>query len=63
MKRCPRCKQDTLHPEPVRNSLSRRDSKAYICNPCGDEEAMIDEGYQRATLEEVAFVQKLEAGR
>lgn len=44
MKRCPRCHRMTLHDEPALNSLSRRDSKTYICNDCGEVEALIDLG-------------------
>lgn len=43
---CPRCGQNGLHPEEVRNSLSRRDSETFICNECGMEEAMLDMGSQ-----------------
>jgi hypothetical protein len=34
----------TLNPEGAMNSLSRRDCETYICNACGDDEAMIDHG-------------------
>ena len=44
MKECPRCHEMTLQDESGRNALSRRDNKTYICNECGDEEAMIDLG-------------------
>lgn len=44
MKKCPRCKRFTLNPTRAMNSLSRRDGKTYICNACGDDEAMIDLG-------------------
>lgn len=39
---CPRCKSTPLEHETALNSLSRRDGKTYICNKCGDEEALID---------------------
>lgn len=42
MKKCPRCKRMTMHDKEVLNSLSRRDDKTYICNDCGDDEALID---------------------
>jgi hypothetical protein len=42
---CPVCKKNPLHPNKVMNSLSRRDNKTYICNECGQREAMED--YQK----------------
>lgn len=36
---CPKCGENKLHPERVRNSLSRDGSGTYICNWCGMEEA------------------------
>lgn len=39
---CPVCKVNPLHPNKVMNSLSRRDNKTYICNRCGEKEAMED---------------------
>ncbi len=44
MKTCPRCHQKTLEDDEQLNSLSHRDNKTYICNPCGDEESLIDLG-------------------
>ena len=41
-KKCPRCKKMRLNPDKYLNCLSRRDGKTYICNPCGNEEALID---------------------
>lgn len=38
-KQCPRCGSG-LHPVPVRNSRSRVDDAALICNPCGTSEAL-----------------------
>jgi predicted RNA-binding Zn-ribbon protein involved in translation (DUF1610 family) len=38
---CPRCGEDRLHPQEVRNKLCREDSKTYICNPCGTEQALL----------------------
>lgn len=37
---CPRCGEKTLHPEMVRNSLSRKDNETYICDDCGTAEAL-----------------------
>ena len=42
MKTCPRCKLLALEDIDVRNSLSRKDNKTYICNQCGTDEAMED---------------------
>jgi hypothetical protein len=48
---CPKCQEllpenpglwKRLHPRLVMNSLSRRDNKTYICNDCGNAEAMAD---------------------
>ncbi len=39
---CPRCNFNGLQMPLVRNSLSRRDNKTYICNMCGNEEALFD---------------------
>ena len=39
---CPRCKKRDMENEEVRNALSRRDNKTYICSDCGTEEAMFD---------------------
>ena len=36
---CPRC--DLVRP-PQWRALSRMDNETYICNPCGDDEAMRD---------------------
>ena len=44
MKRCPRCTLLKMHDEQALNSLSRRDGKTYICNDCGEDEALIDLG-------------------
>lgn len=38
---CPRCGQDWMNEEPVRNALSRRAS-VYICDECGTDEALRD---------------------
>lgn len=43
MKKCPRCEQNTLDPIEVKNALSRRDNKTYICSDCGIDEAVEDE--------------------
>jgi predicted RNA-binding Zn-ribbon protein involved in translation (DUF1610 family) len=37
---CPRCDQDRLHPEEVRNKLCREDNTTYICGPCGTAQAL-----------------------
>lgn len=39
---CPKCKYKKLNPIPVRNALSRRDNKTYICTDCGMQEAIDD---------------------
>jgi len=31
-----------LHSNLVRNALSRRDNKTYICSTCGEREAFVD---------------------
>jgi len=54
--KCPRCKEFKLHPEQVMNKLSHRDNKTYICNACGDEEALIDCGVYGETQNEKEFV-------
>ena len=41
-KLCPRCEANIMRPIEVENALSRRDNKTYICNGCGQEEAMFD---------------------
>jgi hypothetical protein len=40
--KCPRCKINELDGVEVRNALSRRDNKTYICSDCGLGEAMAD---------------------
>jgi DNA-directed RNA polymerase subunit RPC12/RpoP len=40
--KCPRCKDRYLRYPAVRNAISRRDNKTYICSECGTEEALID---------------------
>ena len=55
MKRCPRCKRMTLLDDEDLNSLSRRDNKTYICNTCGDHEAMIDIGALEPSEIEIEF--------
>lgn len=39
---CPRCGQDRMNPEQVRNALSRKDNTTYVCNSCGTDEAMMN---------------------
>ena len=39
---CPRCKNNELDKEELRNCLSRMDNKTYICNPCGNDEAVFN---------------------
>ena len=39
---CPKCNTNYLHDDLVRNALSRKDNKTYICNDCGQAEAMED---------------------
>lgn len=39
---CPRCKKNKLEAEEVKNVLSRRDNKTYICSECGRDEARFD---------------------
>jgi len=60
MKECPRCHEKTLEPEQALNSLSRR-GNVYICNPCGDEEALIDSGNMVPNEKEKAFTLKLQS--
>jgi predicted RNA-binding Zn-ribbon protein involved in translation (DUF1610 family) len=38
---CPRCGHNRMHPEAVRNALSRR-AQVYVCTACGVDEAMMD---------------------
>jgi hypothetical protein len=61
MKNCPRCHKETLEDEPALNSLSRR-GNIYICNPCGDDEALIDSGNVTPNAIELAFTLKLQSG-
>ena len=42
MKICPRCKKNELNKVEVRNCLSRMDNKTYICNDCGNDEAVFN---------------------
>lgn len=42
---CPSCELVQLHPIEVRNALSRKDNKTYICDSCGSKEAF--EGIER----------------
>ena len=39
---CPRCKENKLDKVEIRNALSRRDNKTFICSDCGIGEAMFD---------------------
>lgn len=55
---CPRCGEKTLNTEQVLNALSRRDNKTYICNRCGDDEALIDGGYKAVDVTERRFVER-----
>lgn len=48
MEKCPKCQINVLHEEKVRNALSRKDNKTYICNDCGLAEAMAD--YVRSSM-------------
>lgn len=59
MKKCPRCHRMTLEDEQALNCLSRRDNKTYICNSCGNEEAIIDEGLTSPDQVEHNFVAKV----
>ena len=54
MKKCPRCHKETLEDIQAQNSLSRR-GNVYICNPCGDEEALIDAGEILPTEMDIEF--------
>lgn len=45
---CPRCGHDRMHPNMVRNALSRY-AKVYICEQCGMEEALLDYLGKKAT--------------
>lgn len=38
---CPRCGEDSMDEDPVRNALSRH-AKCYVCDACGTDEAMRD---------------------
>lgn len=70
--KCPRCNINDLEKPQVRNALSRRDNKTYICSPCGTEEAMFDLSRsetevpvetitkEREWLEVIAFKPKLD---
>ncbi len=60
MKTCPRCHKETLEDEQALNSLSRR-GNVYICNPCGDEEALIDMGEMLPTKAEIEFAAQLQS--
>ena len=61
MKKCPRCKKDAMNDLQVRNALSRRDNKTYICRQCGEEEVLIDTGFQKADDIEISFVAKVKS--
>lgn len=53
---CPRC-GESLHPSTVSNALSRVDNITYICNRCGDREAMADYlGLELPPVTEPVFV-------
>ena len=56
--RCPRCKQEAMHREQIRNKLSRRDNKTYICSPCGTSEAMYDFNVVRMHADESAWLKE-----
>lgn len=56
MKLCPRCHLVTMRDEDEANALSRRDNKTYICNDCGEEEALIDSGDIQKNAIEREFV-------
>lgn len=45
MKKCPRCSLLKMHDDDILNSLSKRDNQTYVCNDCGNDEALIDSGY------------------
>ena len=59
MKECPRCYKMTLEEDTVLNSLSRRDSRSYICSTCGKAEAMFDLDPEYEDNYEAAFCEKL----
>lgn len=59
---CPRChRNDLIADDPALNSLSRRDNKTYICNDCGNDEAMIDGGYKDRDDIEMNFLALIES--
>lgn len=40
-KRCPRCaRRGVLFKDPVLNKVSRTDSRTYVCQQCGTDEAL-----------------------
>ena len=39
---CPSCNKNELDPIDIRNALSRKDNKTYICGMCGLLEAVED---------------------
>ena len=41
---CPRC-GGAMHPDEVRNALSRVDNQTYVCTSCGTDEAMFNFAY------------------
>jgi len=59
MKECPRCHKMTLEEDIVLNSLSRRDSRTYICRTCGNAEAMFDLDPEYEDDYEAAFSENL----
>lgn len=56
MKECPRCHMERLDDDEVMNCLSHRDDKTYICNPCGEQESMIDLGHIEPDQIEKEFI-------
>ncbi len=42
MNPCPRCNNNQLASEEAINALSRHVEDAYICSPCGEDEAFLD---------------------
>ena len=48
---CPNCNINYLHSVLVRKALSRKDNKTYICDDCGQAEAMKD--YEAMLLKEI----------
>ena len=59
-KKCPRCLANYLKKNPAHNDTSHNNRDIQICNACGNEEALVENGLVKITPEVTARKERMD---